>query len=53
VKYVRAGGGDYHLATGSPAIDVGSSTFPTPFDLDDASRPYGPAIDLGAYEWHP
>lgn len=53
VKYVRTGGGDYHLAKGSPAIDVGSPTLGTKTDLDDMPRPYGGVIDLGAYEWRP
>ena len=21
-------------------------------DADDYARPYGPAVDIGAYEWH-
>jgi predicted outer membrane repeat protein len=42
------GGGDYHLAFGSPAVDAcGSGISP---DLDGVVRPNGPAYDMGAYE---
>lgn len=53
VSYERAGGGDYHLAASSPAIDKGVSTYAPPVDFDGFARPYGPAVDIGAYEWHP
>lgn len=41
---------DYTLQTGSPAIDVGSSTYAPVDDINDFSRPQGQADDLGAYE---
>ena len=46
-----AGTGDYHLRTGSPAIDAGAPLAPAaPADLDGRPRPQGGALDLGAYE---
>lgn len=40
---------DYHLKTGSPGINAGSSTAPGQ-DLDGVARPQGGAVDMGAYE---
>ncbi len=42
-----------HLAAGSPAIDEGSATLAPAFDADEAPRPTGAAIDVGAYEYEP
>lgn len=53
VNYLRAGGGDYHLKTSSPAIDKGIPSYAPLVDFDGAARPYGLAFDIGAYEWHP
>lgn len=44
------GDGDYHLRTGSPAIDAGTSSGAPSIDLDGVSRPQGNGIDIGAYE---
>jgi hypothetical protein len=52
VLYLRGGGGDYHLKSGSPAIDVGSATYAPAFDFDLVARPRGAGFDLGAYESH-
>ncbi|MBS1629759.1 MAG: hypothetical protein JST27_06830, partial [Bacteroidetes bacterium] len=46
---------DYHLASASPAIDLGFTGIVAPpglntTDLDGNLRTYGPAPDLGAYE---
>ncbi len=46
---------DYHLASASPAIDLGLTNIVAPpgmnnTDLDGNARTYGPAPDLGAYE---
>ncbi len=50
----NAAGDDYSLATGSPAIDNGLSSFggvtaPSE-DIEGAARPNGGAIDIGAFE---
>jgi hypothetical protein len=42
---------DFHLRSGSPAIDAATATGTT--DLDGTSRPQGPKSDLGAYELKP
>jgi hypothetical protein len=50
------GSGDWHLQPGSPLIDKGRATVQqneSPTDLDGAARLFGPATDMGAYEWHP
>ena len=41
---------DFHLMSGSPAIDSGSSISAPSFDFDGISRPIGTGIDRGAYE---
>jgi hypothetical protein len=46
---------DYHLLPNSAAIDAGdpAGVPPAPaIDIDGALRPYGPRVDIGAYEWH-
>ncbi|MCV2393294.1 IPT/TIG domain-containing protein [Actinotalea sp. M2MS4P-6] len=47
--------GDYHLADGSPAIDLGvpaASGVSAPMrDFDEQSRPAGAGFDAGADEW--
>lgn len=50
--FVNAAGGDFHLKSGSPAINQGVD-LGTPFNIDYAltSRPIGPAWDMGAYEF--
>jgi hypothetical protein len=42
--------GDYHLKSGSPAIDKGSSVDAPLDDLDGNPRPQGTGFDIGAYE---
>jgi parallel beta-helix repeat protein len=48
--------GDYHLACGSPAMDVGTATGAPPLDHDGMARPLDGnadgvfAVDMGAYE---
>jgi hypothetical protein len=51
VNYIRAGGGDYHLKSTSPAINKGSATYAPATDLDGRARPQGTADDIGAYEF--
>jgi hypothetical protein len=53
VMYARSGGGDYRLRMGSPAIDAGTTKYAPGRDHDGLLRPYGAAIDIGAYEWRP
>ncbi len=43
----------YPLLSGSPAIDAASSAHCLPEDQRGASRPYGSACDIGAFEWTP
>ncbi len=54
VLFVDRAAGNYHLAAPSPAIDAadpaGIPPAP-PIDLDEAPRPYGPRVDIGAFEW--
>ena len=45
--------GSYRLETDSPAIDKASSDSTSTVDFEGNPRPYGPASDLGAYEWRP
>lgn len=42
--------GDYHLASGSPAVDHGDSTSAPAADLEGRIRPQGSAPDMGCYE---
>ena len=45
--------GDFHLQSGSPAIDNGSSSNAPSIDLEYNSRPLGSSFDIGAYEYTP
>jgi len=47
---VDIAGGNYHLATGSEAIDKGTAEDAPDHDFDGAPRPQGAAHDVGAYE---
>jgi hypothetical protein len=59
VNYNPKGTGDYHLQSGSPAIDAGVSSATAGItngvapsdDFDGNGRPTGGAWDIGAYEW--
>src|SRR5216683_427884 len=51
VNYIRTGGGDYHLATNSPAIAAGTLSHAPPKDIDAVSRPPGTGCAIGAYEF--
>lgn len=44
---------NYHLQSGSPAIDAGDSNAPglPPTDFDGFARKQGSAVDIGAYEF--
>ena len=47
--FVDAGGDDYHLQTGSPAINACSTGLL--LDLDGVGRPIGGLYDMGAFEY--
>jgi len=51
VNYNPTGVGDYHLSSGSPAIDAGTATNAPLTDLDGNPRPQGARHDIGAYEF--
>jgi len=42
---------DFHLQSGSPAIDAGLTLSQVPYDFDGTARPQGSAYDIGAYEY--
>ncbi len=49
--WVNSAGGDFHLLTGSKAIDGGSPAGAPAFDFDGRARPSGRGFDIGAYEY--
>ena len=55
--FVNAGAADFHLQSGSPAIDTGASTHAPSVDIDGNSRPIdgdgagGAQFDKGAHEF--
>ena len=51
VNYIATGGGDYHLAAGSAAIDAATSSGAPKTDLDGHARAQGAGYDIGAYEY--
>jgi len=50
--FVNEAGLDFHLLSGSPAIDTGLATPDITLDYDGVLRPQGAATDIGAYEYH-
>jgi parallel beta-helix repeat protein len=42
---------DFHLKSGSPAIDRGTATNAPATDIEGHARPAGAAFDIGAYEY--
>ncbi len=48
--YVNPAGGDFHLQSGSPAINSGTSNLAPSNDFAYNPRPVGGAVDRGAYE---
>jgi serralysin len=49
--FVNEAGLDFHLKSGSPAIDTGLNTPDVTQDYDGISRPQGASTDIGAYEY--
>lgn len=55
VAFANFWGGDYHLQPASSARDAGDPAGvppAPPVDIEGTPRPFGPAVDIGAYEWH-
>jgi hypothetical protein len=55
VQFVAPGLNDFRLMPISAAINAGDPAgIPPapPVDIDNYPRPYGPRVDVGAYEWH-
>lgn len=54
INYISSGGGNYHLQSASPCINIGlaslSGASALLIDLDGNTRPVGAQQDLGAYE---
>jgi len=42
---------DFHLQVTSPALDSGDDSVAPAVDFDGTSRPQGPQVDIGAYEY--
>lgn len=51
-KFANLAGNDFHLLSGSPAIDAGVALAQVTVDADGIQRPQGAAYDIGAYEFH-
>jgi hypothetical protein len=49
--FVNAAMNDYHLAPKSAPVDKGEALSDVIVDRDGTPRPFGPAHDIGAYEW--
>jgi hypothetical protein len=52
-EFVNPGAGDFHLQSGSPAIDTGKTLpiFALDRDFEGRSRPYGKSVDIGGFEF--
>lgn len=49
--FSNSGTGDFHITSGSPAIDNGESNQIATVDYDGNSRPNGTHFDIGAFEY--
>jgi hypothetical protein len=51
-QFVDANAENFRLQRSSPARDAGVGIPPAPaVDADSVTRPFGPAVDIGAHEW--
>lgn len=50
-EFVNGTGRDYHILSGSPAIDAGSPIDAPALDMDNQVRPTGKGFDIGADEF--
>jgi hypothetical protein len=50
-RFVAESSYDFHLRSGSPAIDAGVVLTEVRDDIDGVARPTGPRSDIGAYEY--
>lgn len=50
-NFVNAADGDFHLKTGSSAINAGISDGAPETDFDGVARPVGGSVDIGAFEY--
>jgi parallel beta-helix repeat protein len=50
-QFVSPSAGDFHLKSGSPAIDAGMKLDVVAADFDNIPRPSGPSYDIGAHEY--
>jgi len=48
--FLDAPNDDFHIASDSPAVDVGTSVGAPSVDFEDDPRPQGPGVDIGADE---
>jgi hypothetical protein len=51
--FANASGGDFHLITGSPAVNTGATVAAVTTDYEGTQRPQGSAYDIGADEFGP
>jgi len=51
INYQSNGSGDYHLQSGSRAINSATTTSAPTTDFDGAARPFGSGPDIGIYEY--
>jgi parallel beta-helix repeat protein len=49
--FVNEAAEDFHLLSNSPAVDAGVTLPEVTVDFDGNARPYGPAYDIGPYEY--
>lgn len=52
-RFTNAAAGDYHLMTGSPAIDAADPSATVSTDYDGTARPQGSLREIGAFEYKP